>query len=461
MRLLLKFPTRSRPQQAIRVLQRYYSMATNPGFIGVAMTCDRDDDSMTRSLVTDELTTCLRRFGWHHIYYGDSKSKIEACNADMEAVDYPWDIVMLISDDMIPFVKGYDDVIRSHMSASFPDTNGILWFNDGHQEDKLNTLSVMGRAMYQSFGYIYHPSYKSFYCDTEFTDLCKGSLKSKCLYVPTCIIRHEHPGHGYGGFDSLYIKNQAAWNEDMNNYINRKEYSVDWTIMIPTIPGREQKLQALVQSIHEMRQRVCPDLRIVVDIGFDNREMTIGTKRQGMLQAATGKYMSFIDDDDRVTIHYFEDAAACIAGNFDCMRLRGQISRWTFTHSLANKLTDPMANETTFLRPPNHLNLMKADIAKNIKFRDATSGEDLDWTIKLARSGFLRTEYQSDESRIHYIYDIGDRQMGESTLAYQRTVSYENQLQNVLVLPNSERPVPRPTQQVPQFRLGPRGFVRT
>ena len=120
-----------------------------------------------------------------------------------------------------------------------------------------------------------------------------------------------------------------------------------------------------------------------------------------------------------------------------------------------------MANETTFLRPPNHLNLMKADIAKNIKFRDATSGEDLDWTIKLARSGFLRTEYQSDESRIHYIYDIGDRQMGESTLAYQRTVSYENQLQNVLVLPNSERPVPRPTQQVPQFRLGPRGFVRT
>ena len=455
MRILLKFPTRSRPQQAMRVLQHYSNMATNPKSIGVAMSCDSDDDSMTRTLVKDEFDRILGQFEWHRIYYGNSKSKIEACNADMEKIDYPWEIVVLVSDDMVPLVRGYDDVIRSHMIASFPNTDGILWFNDGHQEDRLNTLSVMGRTMYQSFGYIYHPSYKSFYCDTEFTDLCRGSLKSKCLYIPTCIVRHEHPGNGYGGFDSLYQKNQLAWIHDMNNYINRKQYPVDWTIMIPTIPGREQKLQNLIQSIHELRQHICPALHIVIAVGFDNCEVSIGTKRQNMLQAAEGRYVSFIDDDDKVTAHYFEDAAACIAGNFDCMRLRGQIAQWTFTHSLANKLTDPMANETTFLRPPNHLNVMKADIAKTIKFRDATSGEDLDWTIKLARMGFLRTEYQSEESRIHYIYDIGDRQIGQSTLTHQRTVTYEAQLKNVLVGPN----VPRPATT--QLRLGARGFTRT
>jgi hypothetical protein len=459
MRILLKFPTRSRPQQAMRVIQQYSNMAINPKSIGVAMSCDSDDDSMTRTLVKDEFDRILGQFGWHQIYYGNSKTKIEACNADMEKIEYAWDIVVLVSDDMVPIVRGYDDVIRSHMIASFPNTDGILWFNDGHQEDKLNTLSVMGRTMYQSFGYIYHPSYKSFYCDTEFTDLCKTTLKSKCLYSPTCIVRHEHPGNGYGGFDSLYQKNQLAWTHDMDNYINRKQYPVDWTIMIPTIPGRERKLQSLIQSIHELRQRICPALHIAIAVGFDNREVSIGTKRQNMLQAAEGRYTSFVDDDDTVTAHYFEDAAACIAGNFDCMRLRGQISQWTFTHSLANKLTDPMANETTFLRPPNHLNVMKADIAKTIRFRDATSGEDLDWTIRLARTGFLRTEYRSDESRIHYIYDIGDRQMGESTLTYQRTVTYENQLKNVLVTTNTERPVARPAAT--QLRLGPRGFMRT
>ena len=459
MRILLKFPTRSRPQQAMRVIQQYSNMAINPKSIGVAMSCDSDDDSMTRTLVKDEFDRILGQFGWHQIYYGNSKTKIEACNADMEKIEYPWDIAVLVSDDMVPIVRGYDDVIRSHMIASFPNTDGILWFNDGHQEDKLNTLSVMGRTMYQSFGYIYHPSYKSFYCDTEFTDLCKTTLKSKCVYSPTCIVRHEHPGNGYGGFDSLYQKNQLAWTHDMDNYINRKQYTVDWTIMIPTIPGRERKLQSLIQSIHELRQRICPALRIAIAVGFDNREVSIGTKRQNMLQAAEGRYTSFVDDDDTVTAHYFEDAAACIAGNFDCMRLRGQISQWTFTHSLANKLTDPMANETTFLRPPNHLNVMKADIAKTIRFRDAINGEDLDWTIKLARTGFLRTEYRSDESRIHYIYDIGDRQIGQSTLTHQRTVTYENQLKNVLVTTNTERPVPRPAPT--QLRLGPRGFMRT
>jgi hypothetical protein len=348
------------------------------------------------------------------------------------------------------------------MIASFPDTNGILWFNDGHQADKLNTLSVMGKTMYQSFGYIYHPAYKSFYCDTEFTDLCRGSLKSKCLYVAACIVRHEHPGHGYGAYDSLYVKNQAAWTEDMDTYINRKQYPIDWTIMIPTIPGRERKLQSLIKSIHELRQRVCPDLRIAIAIGFDNREVTIGAKRQSMLQAAQGKYVSFIDDDDRVSAHYFEDAAACIAGNFDCMRLRGEIVgyTWTFTHSTANKLTDFMANETTFLRPPNHLNVMKADIAKTTQFCDATSGEDLDWAIKLARTGFLRTEYQSDEGRIHYTYDLGDRTLSKWTLEGQQKMTYEAQLKSVLILPNAERPVSRPAQ-APQFRLGSKGFVRT
>ena len=116
-----------------------------------------------------------------------------------------------------------------------------------------------------------------------------------------------------------------------------------------------------------------------------------------------------------------------------------------------------MANETTFLRPPNHLNVMKADIAKTVKFIDASSGEDLDWTIKLARTGFLRTEYRSDESRIHYIYDLGDRVLSKWTLEGQRNMTYENQLRNVLVLPTAP---PRPPQQ-PHFRLGTRGFMRT
>jgi hypothetical protein len=459
MKLLLKLPTRSRPQQAMKTLQAYCSMATNPRDIGIAMSCDSDDDSMTRQLVQDELNRILRQVGWSRIFYGNSRTKIEACNANMSEIDYPWDIVMLISDDMIPIVRGYDDAIRSHMLASFPDTNGVLWFSDGHQHEKLNTLSIMGRTLFNSFGYIYEPAYKSFFCDTEFTDLCRGRLKDKCLYIPTCLIRHEHPANGYRTSDALYIKNSLPWIEDMNTYIDRKSYAYDWTILIPTIPGREQSLRSLIASIHSFHASVCPALRIKIALSFDNREKTIGLKRQQLLQAAEGKYVSFIDDDDRVTQAYFEDAAATIAGNYDCMRLRGQISSWTFTHSLANKLTAPMANETTFLRPPNHLNVVKADIAKTVSFRtDATQGEDLDWTLKLMRLGFLRSEYQSDESRIHYIYELGNRPInGPALLAMQRKMNYDQMLEHVL----KTTPVASPQAVPQQLRLGPKGFVRT
>ena len=457
MRILLKLPTRARPSAVSAVLQKYHQLANHPELIGVAVSCDEDDESMTRGLVKDELIrTSLRHFAWHRIFYGQSKSKIEACNADIAAVDYPWDIVVLVSDDMVPQIKGYDDVIRIQMQSKFPDTNGILWFNDGYQKDNLNTLSIMGRVMYNSFGYIYHPSYKSFYCDTEFSDLCKGSMRDKCVYIPYCIIRHEHPGLGYKDNDELYNSNQRWWSTDLHTYISRKTYDYDWSILIPTIPGREVKLQNLIATIHDLRQTVCPTLRIDIDVYFDNREMSIGAKRQALLQRARGKYVSFIDDDDLVLSPYFEDAAACIAQGFDVCRLRGKIAQYTFTHSLATKLHSKMAEGDVFTRPPNHLNVLLTDIAKCVPFGDASRGEDFDWAIKLSKTGFLKTEYTSDPSRIHYFYDIGGRVLPDSVLERQRQITSEDMLRAVWA-PN-EQTIPK-KESTARFKLGPRGFV--
>ena len=44
------------------------------------------------------------------IIFGNSKSKIDAVNRDLENY-HDWDIVLLASDDMIPQVKGYDRII--------------------------------------------------------------------------------------------------------------------------------------------------------------------------------------------------------------------------------------------------------------------------------------------------------------------------------------------------------------
>ena len=426
MRILLKCPTRSRPQKIMTTLAAYMKLASQPSLLGVAISCDTNDETMSRNLVHEELHRILSKTAWHRIFTSPNNSKIEACNANIHEVNWEWDVVLLVSDDMIPQIRGWDDVIRNHMLARFPDTDGILWFNDGHQGDKLNTLTIFGRKMYNHFGFLYHPAYKSLFCDTELTDLCKNELKEKCLYIPYCIIRHEHPGTGYTqNMDALYQHNQKFWNEDMYTYIRHKRYPCDVSFLIPTISGREASLVHLTSMIHEKMGRIAPHLRYRIDMSFDNREASVGMKRQHLLQNAQGKYCAFIDDDDEITDAYVEDLVETIRGSHPEMRLRGKIHPYTFTHSLENTLQSPMARGDVFLRPPNHLNPMMTDVAKFIHFKDAVRGEDLDWTIRMSRSGFLTHEYKSDDSRIHYVYNMGQRKVDSATLTFQQQTSYD------------------------------------
>jgi hypothetical protein len=454
-------PTRSRPQRAMATLETYMKMANHPEQMGVLVSCDVDDSSMSRNLVHEELQRICKKTAWFRVMMSENKNKIQACNANMNQVDYPWDIVVLVSDDMIPQIQGYDDIIRNHMLSRFPDTDGILWFNDGHQQDKLNTLCIFGRRYYDSVGYIYHPSYKSLFCDTELTDLCRTTLKQKTLYIPYCIIRHEHPGTGFPQtMDELYAKNQAYWTEDMHTYISRKTYDYDWSVLIANIPGREESLRRLLNSLHEKRNRICPSMRMEVCIGFDNKEQSIGQKREGLLQKAQGKYISFVDDDDEVTDAYIEDLWAMIQGGFHTMRLWGQMSEHRFVHSTTVKDTDFMATKTNppyFQRPPNHLNPMLSDVAKLIHYKNAVYGEDLDWTLQLYRSGFLQTEYRSDDSRTHYIYNMGDRKIHPSTVPMQQGMSFYDMLH--MIYTPAGNVVSQTTSGPKPLKLGPKGFV--
>lgn len=429
MNLLLKCPTRSRPKQVIETLRSYVQLANQPNRLGICVSCDTDDESMHDHNVQYHIKKLP--VAWTNIFYSDNNSKIEAVNADMDKIDWKWDVVILVSDDMIPKVKGYDDRIRERMPLS---TDGIVWINDGTQANTLNTLSILGRTMYNSFGYIYHPSYKSLFCDTEFSNLCKGPLSSKCSYIDEVLIRHEHPGTGFPQKqDALYQRNQRYWSQDMETYISRKSYEYDWSILIPTLEERIPTFNRLMKSIQEKHQRICPNLKIEFCISRDNREKSVGKKRQELLQSAKGKYMSFIDDDDDITDAYFEDALACIQGGFQVCRLRGKMAQYTFTHSVENTLTSPLAKGDVFLRPPNHLNILLTDVGKLVPFNDAKQGEDLDWTIRLAQTGFLKHEYRSDESRIHYHYQLGSRTVDPRSLEYQKTATYESMLKSVWI----------------------------
>lgn len=215
MKLLVKFPTRGRRNKFLFVLKRYYDLLSGNNDVRFIITMDEDDVEMNDPLVRE----LLDNYPNLTYYYGNSKTKIEAVNADIPSDN--WDIILLASDDMIPHLKGYDSDIINYMRKLYPDTDGVLHFPDGFQNEVLNTLSIMGRKYYDRFGYIYYPGYKSVFCDNEF--MCVSRILNKVTYVDKLIIRHEHPDYGFSPGDHIHSENLKNLNHDNNLFLIRQK----------------------------------------------------------------------------------------------------------------------------------------------------------------------------------------------------------------------------------------------
>jgi hypothetical protein len=213
MHILIKFPSRGRPEKLRSTFLKYVQMAEDTSKISFIVSLDEDDTTRTRTQLI-----VLKLFHKDtQVFVGPSCGKIAAVNRDLDPLPN-FDILLLASDDMIP-EKGYDRIIREKMMKHYPDTDGVLFFNDGYRGPNLNTLCILGRKYYERFGYIYHPSYKSLWCDNEFTEV--AYKLGKQTYFPEIIIRHEHPFWTKEDMDKVYVENQEWDSQDKQNYMNR------------------------------------------------------------------------------------------------------------------------------------------------------------------------------------------------------------------------------------------------
>ena len=151
--------------------------------------------------------------GFEGATFGVSKSKVDAINRDVPR--YGWDILVNVSDDQIFTRKGFDQVIAEHCGP-----NTFLHLPDGHVNELLPTMSIMGRDYYNRFGYIYHPDYVSLWCDNEAMDVAKALGCHK--YVDEHIFVHEHPAWTGERPDSQLEHTQSFYRRDERVYKKRK-----------------------------------------------------------------------------------------------------------------------------------------------------------------------------------------------------------------------------------------------
>ncbi len=182
------------------------------------------------------------------------------------------------------------------------------------------------------------------------------------------------------------------------------------SILICHLPERKAYLGNLLEILH-IQKDAFPDgyIEILID---PHPTDSIGTKRNRLLEAAKGEYVCFIDDDDRVSLYYIPLLFNGLLMGVDCCSLLGEITEdgknpQLFEHSIKYKeyrTNQIIGSRIKYERFPNHLNCIKASIAKQFKFPEISHGEDTSFATQIFKSGLIKTEHYIPEIIYYYKY---------------------------------------------------------
>jgi len=182
------------------------------------------------------------------------------------------------------------------------------------------------------------------------------------------------------------------------------------SILIPTLPSRVTVFERLKSKLisQAKENNLLDQIEILSNA---DESISIGNKRNLLLQESKGLYLCFIDDDDDVADYYIEELSKVVASGKDCASLKGVIT-WNgerpeiFEHSIKYQAyRDNLKNqEVVYERYPNHLNCIKSSIAKQIAFTDKNFSEDTDYANTLFASGLIKTEFTIDKILYYYLY---------------------------------------------------------
>lgn len=157
-----------------------------------------------------------------------------------------------------------------------------------------------------------------------------------------------------------------------------------------------------------LNAQLTDDCELLTDV--DNGEASIGQKRNRLMQRATGDYVCFIDDDDKVPDDYVSQILAALETSPDCVGfnlayVENGIAKGTAIHSLRYQKYGQRKSThgwTIFERTPNHLNPIRRELALQVGFPDKNHGEDSDFAATIRP--LLKTEVFIDQVMYHYLY---------------------------------------------------------
>lgn len=193
-------PSRSRPEMANITIGRWLKRADNPSEIEYLLSLDKSDHCKDDYIAP-----------YHtQVLVNDNSSAIEAINVATKQAK--GNLLIVVSDDF-DCPMHWDKLLLEALDGK---EDFIVKTQDG-QQDWICTLPILDRKYYERFGYVYNPSYRHMFADTEFTHV--AHMLGRVIDLPISF-PHLHYTTGSMTKDAINEKNDATWNQGERIYID-------------------------------------------------------------------------------------------------------------------------------------------------------------------------------------------------------------------------------------------------
>lgn len=181
------------------------------------------------------------------------------------------------------------------------------------------------------------------------------------------------------------------------------------TILIPTLDSRNNLLNILLE---EIQLQIKDKEGVKIQVLYDHQDLSVGKRRNILLENSDSKYVCFFDDDDMPTKDYIDEIYKAAISSCDCASLKGiytenGLNPEIFEHSIKYDVWKTnygvIYPNIKYERTPNHLNLIKRDLAIQVKFEEINFSEDKIWSDKIHKLGLIKTEYYIEKPIYKYL----------------------------------------------------------
>ncbi len=179
------------------------------------------------------------------------------------------------------------------------------------------------------------------------------------------------------------------------------------SILIPSTFDRQEMTAVLVEHLEFQIYRSLAQLDVEIIVDFDNREVSIGAKRQRMLETANGEYVVMIDSDDLVPDNYIQEVLKALRSKPDCIGHKIECSGTSGkTESVSIRYQQWCEKRYGFdyIRTPYPKVPIRKDICLKIGYKDMRYGEDHDFSKRLKFSKLIKKEAYIDQVLYFYRY---------------------------------------------------------